>query len=561
MLNKAILELNGIFNVNKQPLQRLATVAVAEPLKAVATAEVLYVTPHINNEDFKISMENYRTAVHHYNKKVEKANAETLIYNTEIELAREKNRLTREQLSILINFNKMIAHLTVWERNERTVEFNRCNGPKSPQEKIQTIKYQTEQVFASILWHYNMQLNLRENRYRGIDIPSPLPHISLHTGWITSAKVNEVVRLGICQKTFRNHRRRLSEANILQDYIFEGSARPVKMKINPDILSITDKFFKGKSSTDNQRFIPDGRKELPHNNVSIGTLVNNIKIKANVNNIQNEKIRSSGEKALTTHDFSFYKNTRKQLQKKNDTRGKKNISQSDILLNKIEDPADFVQNLASHHYDNYVAIRIEKLEKEVSSGTLDRDEFKELVLQDHFKTAAKLWKGKSPYAGSWGNAYNTWKREKFVTHSGESSNKHITLARIPQLRWRVAKVGRYIKTHPDFQLLFPGDYFDVTRTTSKEGGFEYTMKFLKKHEADLKRGKSKKKTTISKEKARKLRMTDIQKVHKHVSGYIRDKFDLAELITKVEQIGNRALTQKLPEIVNKADILYQSKFK
>jgi hypothetical protein len=557
MLNKAILELNGIFNVKNQPLQRLATVTVAEPLQAVATAEVLYVTPKIKKEDFKSSMDNYRTAVHHYNKKVEKANAETLIYNIEIELAREKNPLTREQLSILISFNKMIAKLNIWERNERTVEFNRCQGPKSPQEKIQTIKYQTEQVFASILWHYNMQLNLRENRYRGIDIPSFLPHISLHTGWITNAKVNEVVRLDICQKTFRNHRRRLSEANILQDYIFEGSARPVKMKINPDILSITDKFFKGKDSTVNQHFIPDGRKELPHNNVSIGTLVNNIKIKANVENIQKEKIRSSGEKALTTHDISFYKNTRKQLQKKNNTRGKKTISQSDILLKKIEDPSDFVQNLASHHYDKYVPIRIEVLEKEVSYGTLDRDEFKELVLQDHFKIAAKLWKGKTPYAGSWANAYHTWKREKFVTHSGESSNKHITLARIEQLRYRVAGVGRYLKKHPDFQLLFPGDYFDVTRTTAKEGGFEYTSKMWKKHEGDLKRGKCKKKTRIAKAKMRKLRMTDIQKVHKHVSAYIRDKFSLDELITKVEQLGNRALTQKLPEIINKANIKFQ----
>ena len=243
--------------------------------------------------------------------------------------------------------------------------------------------------------------------------------------------------------------------------------------------------------------------------------------------------------------------------KKNDTRGKKNISQSDILLNKIEDPTDFVQNLAKHHYDNYVAIRIEKLEKEVSSGTLDRDEFKELVLQDHFKIAAKLWKGKTPYAGSWANAYHTWKREKFVTHSGESSNKHITLARIEQLRYRVAGVGRYLKKHPDFQLLFPGDYFDVTRTTAKEGGFEYTLKMWKKHEAYLNSDKYKKKTRIAKAKIRKLRMTDIQKVHKHVSGYIRDKFGIDELITKVEQLGNRALIQKLPEIINKANIKFQ----
>lgn len=50
MLNNAILELNGVFNINRQ---RRSTATVAEPLKPIATAKDEYVTPVITAEDFK----------------------------------------------------------------------------------------------------------------------------------------------------------------------------------------------------------------------------------------------------------------------------------------------------------------------------------------------------------------------------------------------------------------------------------------------------------------------------------------------------------------------------
>lgn len=561
LLNKAILELNGIFNINKQPLQRHSTVMIEKPLEAVATANREYINPILTKEDFKISMENYRNAVEAYNIKVKRANANTLPYNNRIEKAQAKEPLQRQQQSILITFYKMIAPLNIWERNERIVEFNRCNGSLAQKEKIQTIKYHTEQVFESILWHYNMQLFKRQSfrKELAVYIPGSLPHVELHGGWIINAKVNEVVRLKICQKTFRNQRKRLEEAGILQDYIFQGSSRPVQMRINPKILSVTDNYFDGKNFTGNQQVTPAGRKELPDNKVSIGTLINNFKIKANVEKHSKEKIRSSATKGLTPHKFSFYKNTRQQGVKKNDAAAEKNLTLSDFLRQKIEDPTDFIEKLAAHQYDSYIPIRPEFLEKEVTSGTLGRDEFKELILQDFFKTSAKLWKGKTPYTGSWAKAYHSWNRDKFVTHGGDSSNKHITMERLPQLRYRLAAVGRYLKNHLEFQLLFPGDYFDVTRTTAKEGGFEYTLKMWKKHQAYLDSEKSKKKTTVATATRRKKRLTERQKVDNHVKSYLKNKFGLQELLTKVEQIGNRELSQKLPEIIKKANLKFQIK--
>src|SRR5690606_126418 len=149
---------------------------------------------------------------------------------------------------------------------------------------------------------------------------------------------------------------------------------------------------------------------------------------------------------LTSHSSFFYKTTRNQDQENKNTSGggAKKLTLSDFLRDKIEDPADFVENLAAHHYDKYTPLRTDILEKEVFSGALDRDEFKELVLQDFFKTSAKLWSKKTPFPGSWAKAYTTWKEKKFITYTGQSSNKHVILERIPELRYRLANVTRYL---------------------------------------------------------------------------------------------------------------------
>lgn len=562
MLNKAILELNGVFNINKQPNQRLnqqpATATVDSPLKAVDIHKE-YVDPVLIPEDFSVTMKNYHEAAHIYNNKVVAENLDTKTYNNNIDIALQKEPLQRQEQLILIEFYKMISHLDTWERNDRIVEFNRCNRPMATKDKIQTLKDPAQLIFTAILYEYGGQLKVRSKQRKelrekipGLNIPGALPFVSIHTGNITKKKLDkesEAQRLNICQKTLRRQRKRLQEANILQDYIFEGSSRPVKVLINPEILSITDNYSGGKAPTDNQQVKESGRTQCPHRYVSIRTLLNNSKIKANVN--KHSKIRSSAS-GLTSFNFSFYKNTRQQVEEKLIAPAEKSMTLSDFFRQKIEEPGDLIQNLATGRYDTYEPLRMELLEKEAYSGALDREEFKTLVIQDFFKTAAKLWKNKTPYAGSWGKAYNTWQREKFITHSGDPSNKHIVFKRIKELRYRLKMVRRYLKNHPDFQLLFPGEYFDTTRTTAKEGGFEYTVKSWKKH---LKYEESKEKVqqeTRIKSGKRKKKNSDRQKIDAHVKGYLKGKFDLQELFTKTEQLGNRELVRDLPEIIKKA---------
>lgn len=562
MLNRAILELNGVFNVNKAPLQPSATATIEKPLQAVAKADQEYITPIITADDYKVTMENYHKAVHAYNQKVIVENNRIKNYNKKIRLALKEKPLQREEVSTLSQYYMMIAPLDIWERNQRIEEFNRCNRPIAEMEKIQTLKDPTQLVFTAILYHYSGQLQKLQSRFRELNlfIPGKLPYVDIHSGKLTKKKMSkdsEASRLNFCQRTFRRHRKRLEEAGILVDYIFSGSARPVKMKINPEILAITEAFKGQKAATDNQLLKEGRRTVLPHNKVSNRTSLNQFKIKANVN--EHSDIRSSAS-GLTSHSFVFYKTTRQQGEKKIDTGAAKSLTLSDFLQEKIEDTEVFINNLADHRYDKYTPLRIEILEKEAFAGTLDRDQFKELVLQDFFKTAAaRLYKNKTPFPGSWARAYNTWKREKFVTHSALSSNKHVVFEKLSELRYRITGAARYLKKHPEFQLLFPGDYFDTTRTTAKEGGFEYTVKMWKKHQAYQENKKVELQKTVATAKQRKRRLTDRQKVDNHVRAYLKDKIAFQELIRKVDQIGNFELSQKLPEILKKAAINFQIK--
>lgn len=552
VLNKAILELNGIFNVNRQ--------RQSEKQQPRATVQDEFVHPILTTENIKETLQNYRKAVDTYNNKVWAANTLLIRYNANVDKHRQRQPLTQRLQSELMQFYESVAHLDTWTRNEKTEAFNRDHGMIAKKDKIQSIKFPTEQVFAAILWHYNQQLYKRKYQRIELDVyvPGKLPYVQLHSGWITRAKREGVLSLPISNRTFRRYRERLQEAGILQDYVFEGSARPVKMRINPEILVVTDNDSSKKRATDNQLVTRGERTECPHNNVSNRDSLNKIQIKANVSKHSEERSSANG---LTSPYFSSMGNTRKQDEKKTDAAAPEKLTLSAFLRQRLEDPEDLGPDLAAHRYDHYTPLRMEILEKEAFSGTLDRDEFKELVLQDFFKTAARLWKDKRPYPGSWIKAYNHWMAQKWVTPGGLSSNKHNILTRIPELRYRLQSVSRFLKNHPDFNLLFPGDYFDTTRTTAKEGGFEYTQKAWKKHQDYMNSKKSSEKQAVATAKKRKRRLSDRQKVDTHVNNYLKGKFDLQELFIKVEQVGNRELTAHLPEILKKANLKFQLKFK
>ncbi|MDT0643712.1 hypothetical protein RM553_12790 [Zunongwangia sp. F363] len=566
MLNRAILELNGIFNVNPNGRQRQNNGKPTEPLQREnqEPKEQLFVHPGLFKEEIYRTMENYRQYIPRYNQKVKAANIDIKKYNKRIDAQRKKEPLTGPQLQAVSRLYKTLSPLTVWERNERIAEYNRCNGkPIARKEKIQTVKYHSEEIFNAILLHYSMQLQKRYRNYQKLNlhIKAKVPFVQLHSGWITNLEVNGVKNLDICNKTFRRQRRRLEEAGVLQEYTFEGSARPVKMRVNPEILCLRELHQDKKTAAENQQVTPGGRTELPHKNASNRSFTHKEEIKANVEKHSRER---SSAKGLTSPYFSSIGNTREHYAKKNDAAPEKNYTGgqkntlSHFLRQKLEEKNDFADQLAAHQHDTYNPIRKEILEKEAYSGSLSREEFKELVLQDFFKTAAKLWKNVNPYKASWLKAYNHWMQEKFITNAGHCLSKQNIVTRVPELRYGLAAVGRYLKRHESYNLLFPSEYFDLTRTTAKEGGFKYyAREAWRKHQDYLKTKNTNTKAAATK---RKRRLSDLQKTEKQVKAYLKNKFGLQELFEKVEQIGNPAVTQDLPEIIRKLNEKHAIKY-
>lgn len=556
MLNRAILELNGVFNVPSNGQQRPRNGKPEIPLQPVPE-ERKYVHPIIIPEDVSKTRENYLKAKDAYNKKVEAENTAVKKYNNKVKKSREKKPLQPSEMKALSVFYKMISPLNTWERNERVEEYNRCNGSLvAEKDKIQRLKYQTQLVFEQIVWHYSMQLyNRQKTRKRhNVDVPGSLPPVELHSGWITSENTHKERRLDVCQRTLRRQRKRLQEANILQGYVFEGSKKPVKIQINPQILSITDNHHSKKTAAENQSLTPAERTKLPHNNVSNRSYILNKEIKANVSKHSGERSSANG---LTPKDFSSIGNSRMQHAKKNDAVSKNNTL-SDFLRRKLEEKTDFAAQLAAHEYDSYEPLRKDILKKEALSGSMDREDFKELILQDFFKSAAKLYRNDTPYLASWLKAYNEWMQKKFINPSGHTLKKLHLVEKVDELRYGLAAVGRFLRKNPDYNLLYPGEYFDLTRTTTKEGGFKYYAgEAWRKHQDYLKNKKDDSKVQAIK---RKRRLTDLQKAKKHVKSYLNNKIGFDELCSKVQQIGNKAVYQDLPEIIKKANVDHQLKF-
>ena len=97
----------------------------------------------------------------------------------------------KAKLMALSSFYKMISIYDTWEQNKRIEQFNRTYGMIAEKTRLQSIKYSTELIFQSIVWHYSMQLQKREEERRKLDIAvaAPLPEVKLHSGWLTKKKL------------------------------------------------------------------------------------------------------------------------------------------------------------------------------------------------------------------------------------------------------------------------------------------------------------------------------------------------------------------------------------
>lgn len=534
----------------------VSNIPIEKPLQL--SGRIIAIYPAIIEEAFSSTMDNYRKYIASYNFKTQAENELIQLHNNSVkEFCKTSvlNEVQTEYRRLFLLHNDKNSNPRNY--NEAVTQFCNDYGLIVEKKKIQTVKYATEVVFQNLLHLYNSQLMKRNEKFikAGITSKRPIEEFKINSFLVTQLKRNEISSIAICSKTVRNHRKRLEEAGVFVEYHFAGRNRPVEVHINPEILVILDVFTSKLKRSENKELKLTFWNVLPDNNESTRTFINEYKKKENVENISQD-IRSSSEALTPSHLFFTGTHTSKEAICTKGARGDSQTKEktlSDRLQELILHPQELAENLANGVYHDYKPIDIRYLYKEAFSGTLTSEEFRELAIQDFFKSISKIYKSSTPFAGSFKKAINLYYQNKWISFTGSSFKKSVLVNEITQMRWRTQWARKWFVKN-EFPPLFPYDYFDMTRKTSKEVGFEYTKAKWNEHLIALAKYDALKKKQQSSAKRRKEVINHSKKCENALNRFFKNKLTYSQLFDYVEQNLPIQYLEKLPDLILKKSL-------
>ena len=557
--NKVFSMASTLFGYGENPTKEVKVVSnipIEKPLQL--SGRIIAIYPAIIEEAFSNTMDNYRKYIASYNFKTQAENELIQAHNHLVKEYCKSNTLNEIQSEykrlFLLHNEKNVNPRTY---NESVTNFCADYGLIVEKKKIQTVKYATEVVFQNLLHLYNSQLMKRNEKFikGGITSKRPIEEFKINSFLVTQLKRNEVSSIAICSKTVRNHRKRLEEAGVFVEYHFAGRNRPIEVHINPEILVILDVFTSKLKRSENKELKLTFWNVLPDNNESTRTFINEYKKKENVENISQD-IRSSSEALTPSHLFFTGTHTSKEAICTKGARGDSQTKEktlSDNLQELILHPQELAENLANGDYHDYKPIDIRYLYKEAFSGTLTSEEFRELAIQDFFKSISKIYKSSTPFAGSYKKAINLYYQNKWISFTGNSFKKSVLVDEITQMRWRTQWARKWF-TKNEFPPLFPYDYFDMTRKTAKEVGFEYTKAKWNEHLTALAKYDALKKKQQNNATKRKEVINHSKKCENALNRFFKNKLNYSQLFDYVEQNLPPQYLEKLPDLILKKSL-------
>ncbi|QEE49622.1 hypothetical protein FUA48_08510 [Flavobacterium alkalisoli] len=539
---------------------------IKEP-KAIALPpdnSIKAIYPAIIEEAYSQTMDNYRKYVSDYNFRTLEENELIDKHNSKVKLLYKSetfNTLSKEHQIFIQFFPKRYKDLSNREYNTEIDKQPESLSKLLLKRRIQTIKYPTEQIFQNMLHLYNTQLMKRNSEYMrlGVKTIRPIQELDVNSFFITQLKRNNVHSIDVCGKTIRNHRQRLEEAGIFSKSTFFGHTRGVKVEINPEILVVLDLQTNKIATTENQHVTPNGEKKLPDNNDTTGTNKDKYKKSKDASHSFDDKVFPAVTTSLH-YKTVFYRNTGSNVENSPVGGAADNVKKEKTLSDKLRERTihrqELALGLASGEFNNYIPIDIRILQKEAYAGTLTNEEYIETVIQDIFKTATKLYRDANIYPGCWKNALNHWMQNKFRTYNGLPFNKANVFDSIQEIRWRLEHARKWF-LRTGVTPLYPSNYFDTTRKTNKEVGFEYTKKAWQRHLQYMESEPVKKRQL---ERKAALRLTDInhsKKFESQIKRFLKNKITLPELIDYVENNLPAQFYAKLPETLKKLELTFK----
>lgn len=545
------------YQSKKTPVKRPERVIFEEDIKDVAPLQVCW--PVLNREARAMTMENFRLEKTIHNNRVQALNEEIEKYNAQVEIfcAGELNEVQKQFPVLFLKNTKLAEKKKKYEAKEYNLlveEFNNERGMLVKKRKEETLKYPSEQIFENFLHLYAKQLADYTKEYMkiGVSEPSTVRPFDANSYHVTALERQNdtetfVYSLPVCNATVRNHRRKLERAGFFTHYCFSGHKKGVKMHFSSKILVLFDAKTGNFTNAENQAVSPQTSKEFTDKNkASTRTL---IKVNKTENGQADFPVLGTPAAGLP---FIFYKNIQAQCEKSKLGGPAANVKVSqkrtEFLRNHTLADQNLAVRLAAGEFHNYKRIDFEVLEKEAYSGTLTRPEKMELVKHEFFKYLSRIYRGRTPYAGTYQKALIEFEDQFYVSNGNGKFliSKDMMVDKLKEWVWRINSAQRwFLKTN--IPPLNPHEYLDKTRTDKKEIGFAYTKKAYLKHLKE--KEKQPAKAAIIKKNAaiRKAKINYSNKYHVQESRFFNDKITLEELITYVKE---NLPANYLPEITN-----------
>ncbi|MFV5702213.1 hypothetical protein ACM55F_10105 [Flavobacterium sp. XS2P12] len=532
------------YQSKKTPTKRPEKVIFEEVIKDLSPVVACW--PMLTKEARAMTMDNFRLERAIHNNRVEALNEEIEKYNAQVEnfCAGELNEVQKQFPLLFLKNVKLVEKKLKYEAKEYNLlveEFNNDRGMLLKKRKEETLKYPSEQVFENLLHLYAKQLAQYTKEYMKLSIsePSTVRPFDANSYHVTALERQNdtetfVYSLPVCNATVRNHRRKLERAGFFTHYCFAGHKKGVKMHFSPKILVLFDAKTGNFTNTENQAVTPQTSKEFTDKNKAF------TRTSIKVDNTENGQADFPvlGTPAAGLPSF-FYKNIQAQDEKSKLGAAPANVkvsqNRTDFLRNHTLADKNLATRLASGEFHNYKRIDFEVLEKEAYSGTLTRPEKMELVKHEFFKYLSRIYRGSTPYAGTYQKALVLFEDEFYVSNGNGKFliSKDMMVDKLKEWVWRINFAQRWFLKR-NWRPLNPHDYLDKTRTDKKEIGFGYTKKAYLKHLKE--KEKQPIKAAIIKKNAaiRKAKINYSNKYHAIESRFFNNKITIEELITYVK---------------------------
>ncbi|MBC8753985.1 hypothetical protein H2O64_04835 [Kordia sp. YSTF-M3] len=508
--------------------------------------------PYFLTEDKIETMQRYRIFINAYNATIPRLNKEVKEYNNRVLAYIQSNKTQQQAVVAQQEFedievngiqNKWLSTLDYNEQIEKT------NGDKLLLKKQKHLPVRQAQLgtFEIIVWLYSQQLiKLRKQLQQlGSGVKVSFPKVQVTSTQVCNFTKNGEKRMLLKRDTIREHVHRLRQAGVFVQYQFKGSSMPVNYFINGAIFVFRDK---RKGFTDNQQVKPFNNGKPLDFSVDTRTFTKEIiKKVGNVDNHSHDKEVFSFAAENSSKNKNRYKNTKEDKPQKNsnDNEGKlgggENFPKNELseyLRGQILYKTVFLNALTEHQYDNYsfsASNMNRRLDTESISGVMSKEEFRELLLQLFIKIAAPIWKGKNVYYGSWHKAYIQIDDEYLRNPNGSIPRKETLLYLFGFLVYRIGRAKRFFNSKTTYRIHFPCIYFDATRKQPSEGGFAYTVEWLKQYQKYQDLRATRKQQAATKGGARRRQKTNEEKVRDQLKLYLKGTITLPQVYTYIER--------------------------